>query len=122
MAVTNGGTAITFSASQTGLAGSYLIVTGDTSNGIYLIGSGSGVSWTLTSPFGGATLGTAAWGTATPNNAHPIALPSGSPLLMARNDVLTANGCLANFQSYWTGAALGSQSNTPQKWADILNS
>jgi hypothetical protein len=121
--VTNNSTSITFSQSQTGLSGSYLVVTGDTSNGIYLIGSGSGTSWVITSPYGGSNLSTASWGTATPNSAHPIASSiSGSPLNMARNDLLTAVGCLTNFGTFMTGGSLTSQGNTPQKFADILNS
>lgn len=122
ISVTNGGTAITFSGSQSSLAGSYLVVTGDSSNGLYLIGSGATTAWVLTTPYGGATGSGLSWGTTTPNTARPIALPVGAPLLMARNDVLTANGCLANFQSYWTGVAITTQANTPQKFADILNS
>lgn len=122
VSVTQGGTLLTFSTSQSGLSGSYIVITGDTSNGLYLIGTGATTAWTITSPFGGSTVSAVGWGTTTPNIAHPIGVPVGTPLNMARNDVLTAEGCLANFQTYWTGAALGVQTNTPQKWADILNS
>jgi hypothetical protein len=125
VALTNGLTSVTFSAAQTGLSGSYLIVAGDSSNGLYLIGSGSGTSWAIGSPYGGATAAAASWGTAAPNNAHPIAIaapPAGTPLNMARNNVLTATGCLANFQSYMAGIAITTQANTPQKFADLLTS
>ncbi len=120
--VTNGSEAISFSTAQSGLSGTYIVVTGDTANGIYLIGSGAGTSWTLTSPYGGLSNPTAAWGTSNPTSSHPIALPVGGPLQMARGNVLTANGCLTNFGSFMTGAAVGVQVNTPQKFADILNS
>jgi hypothetical protein len=119
---TNGSTAVTFGSSQTGLSGTYIVVTGDTSNGIYLVGSGATTSWVLTTPFGGASLSGASWGTSNPNGAHPIGLPSGTPLNMAYNNLLTAVGCLTNFQSYMTGVAVGTQANTPQKFADLLNS
>jgi hypothetical protein len=122
VSVTAGSNAITFSQSQSGLSGTYLVVVGDTANGLYLIGSGTGAAWTLASPYGGATNATAAWGTATPNNAHPIALPMGGPLNMAENNILTAVGSLANFATYWTGQAVAVQANTPQKFADLLNS
>ncbi len=122
VSVTSGSTAITFSASQSGLTGKYLVVTGDTSNGVYPIGSGSGTSWVLGAPFGGNSLSGASWGTTNPVGANPIALPSGSPLNMAYNNLLTSVGCLENFQSYMTGAAISSQANTPQKFADLLNS
>jgi hypothetical protein len=57
----------------------------------------------------------------TPNTAHPIAVPTNNPLLVARNDLLTAVGCLQNFQLYMTGQAVASQTNTPRKFADLLN-
>ena len=63
--VTGGGTAITFSTSQTGLIGSYLAINGDSSNGIYQVASGSGTSWVLATAHGGSTNSTATWGTAT---------------------------------------------------------
>lgn len=59
---------------------------------------------------------------ATPNNAHPINVPASAPILVARNDLLTSVGCLQNFQSYMTGAAITTQANTPRKFADLLNS
>lgn len=122
VSVTSGSSAITFSQTQTGLSGSYLVVVGDTANGLYLIGSGNGTTWTLASPYGGATNATATFGTATPNTAHPIALPMGGPLNMAENNILTAVGSLTNFATFWTGGAIGVQANTPQKFADLLNS
>lgn len=122
VSVANGSALITFSTSQTGLSGSYLVVTGDSANGLYLIGTGSGDNWTLMSPYAGATNASASFGFSAPNTAHPIALPLGGPLQMSRNNVLTANGALANFQAYWTGQAVASQANTPQKFADLLNS
>lgn len=65
------------------------------------------------------TVGTA---DGSPNNAHPISVPASSPLLVARNDLLTGVGCLQNFQSYMTGVAVTTQTNTPRKYADLLNS
>ena len=41
---------------------------------------------------------------------------------MAHNNLLTAVGCLNNFQSFMTGVAVGTQVNTPQKFSDLLNS
>ena len=63
--VTGGGAAIAFSATQTGLIGSYVALSGDTTNGIYQVASGSGTSWVLATPYGGSTNSTATWGTAT---------------------------------------------------------
>ncbi len=122
VAVTNNSTSLVFSASQTGLSGTYIAVTGDSSNGLYLIGSGSGTSWVITTPYGGSSNSTASWGTSNPNNAHPIALPVANPLNMACNNLLTGIAALQNFQSYMTGVAISSQANTPQKFADLLNS
>lgn len=68
-----------------------------------------------------ATDGTVGTADGTPNNAHPIGVPSAAPLLMARNDLLTAVGCLTNFQSYMTGVAVTTQTNTPRKFSDLLN-
>jgi hypothetical protein len=119
---TQASTVLSFSTSQSNLAGTYIAITGDTSNGLYLVGSGSGTAWTIATPFGGSNLSGAAWGTSNPNSAHPIALPVGSPILMAEGNLITAIGALQNFQSYMTGVAISTQVNTPQKFADILNS
>jgi hypothetical protein len=59
--VTNGSASVTTSASQASLIGNYLIFTGDSSNGVYLVSSGSGTSWTLSSNYGGSTNATAAF-------------------------------------------------------------
>lgn len=67
------------------------------------------------------TDGTTATQDGSANNAHPINVPSGSPLLIARNDLLTSVGCLTNFQSFMVGTAVGTQTNTPRKYADLLN-
>lgn len=58
----------------------------------------------------------------TVNNAHPINVPTGAPLLVTRNDLLTAVGCLTNFQNFMNGVAVTTQTNTPRKFADLLNS
>ncbi len=121
VAVANGSTAITFSTSQTGLVGNYLIITGDSSNGMYLIVSGSGTAWVIGSPYGGVTNGTAAWGTSTPNTAHPIAVPVGTPILVAEQWVNTSVGSLTNFVSFMGGNAISTQANAPRKFADLLN-
>ncbi len=55
------------------------------------------------------------------NTAHPINVPAGSPLLVARDDLLTSVGCLTNFQSFMVGTAVTTQANTPRKYADLLN-
>ena len=55
VSVTNGSTAVTFSTSQTGLVGTYLVVTGDSTNAVYKIASGSGTSYTLATAYGGST-------------------------------------------------------------------
>lgn len=55
------------------------------------------------------------------NNAHPINVPAGNPLLVARNDLLTATGILVNFQNFMNGVAVATQGNTPRKYADLLN-
>ncbi len=59
--ITNGSTAVTFSASQSGLAKAFIQVTGDATNGLYQIASGSGTSWTLTAAYTGTTQAAAAW-------------------------------------------------------------
>jgi hypothetical protein len=122
VSVSTGGQVLTFSESQTGLAGAYITIQGDTSNGLYLVGNGNGVTWPIATAFTGPTLSGAFWGTTTPNTAHPIAIPLNAPLLMAEGNLVTAVGCLENFQSYMTGVAIATQVNTPQKFADILNS
>ena len=48
--------AVTFSSSQSGLAGQYIVIAGDTSNGLYLVSGGSGFNWVLASPFGGSPM------------------------------------------------------------------
>lgn len=58
-----GSNVVTFSQGQGGLAGYYLVVTGDTSNGVYLVKSGGGTTWMLIEPFEGEGLGGATWGT-----------------------------------------------------------
>jgi|SRR6516165_350153 hypothetical protein len=72
VSVTAGSAAVTFSASQTALAGTYIVVTGDPTNSYYLVVSGSGTSWVLGSPYGGTTNATASWGKCAPNTANPI--------------------------------------------------
>jgi hypothetical protein len=69
-----------------------------------------------------ASDGTVGTADGTPNNAHPISVPVATPLLVSRNDLLTAVGCLTNFQSFMTGVAVTTQANTPRKFADLLNS
>lgn len=59
--VINGSTSITFSASQSGLTGFYLQVTGDSTGGSYLIASGSGTGWTLGTAYQGSTNTAAIW-------------------------------------------------------------
>jgi hypothetical protein len=56
ISVTNGGTAVTFGSSQSGLQGKYLVMVGDSTNGFYLVTSGSGTSWTIATAYGGTTL------------------------------------------------------------------
>lgn len=59
VSVTNGSTTATFSTSQTGLIGNYLVVLGDSTYAAYPVVSGSGTSWVLGKAFGGTTAGTA---------------------------------------------------------------
>ncbi len=97
VAVTNGQAAITFSASQTGLVGKYLTVTGDPTNGVYPILSGSGTAWVLGMAFAGSTGGTSAWGIATPVNTDPISVSSG--ILPTRNALITLKTAVATLQT-----------------------
>ncbi|OYV95787.1 MAG: hypothetical protein B7Z73_01890 [Planctomycetia bacterium 21-64-5] len=53
--VTNGSASITTSASQTSLIGNYLTFTGDSTYQAYLVASGSGTAWTLSTTYGGTT-------------------------------------------------------------------
>jgi hypothetical protein len=122
VSVTSGSNALTFSTSQSGLAGTYVTITGDSTNGLYLVQSGSGTAWLLAAAYAGATNASASWSTSAPNTAHPIGVPTGNPLLMAEGNIVTMVGCLTNFQSYMTGVAITTQANTPQKFADLLNS
>jgi len=93
---------ITFSTSQTALAGKYIVFLGDSSNGQYLMAGGSGVTWQLVTPYLGPTLGTAAWATITPNNAHPITVGS---LNITANDLATALTDLATVLSVMNGTS-----------------
>lgn len=65
--------------------------------------------------------GTSGTADGTPNTAHVIGVPAAAPILVARNDLLTAVGCLTNFQSFMNGVAVTTQANTPRKFADLLN-
>ena len=56
VSIANGGTALTFGTSQTGLQGKYWFDSQDSTNGFYVIASGSGTSWTLASAYQGTTL------------------------------------------------------------------
>lgn len=58
----------------------------------------------------------------TVNTAHPINVPAGTPILVSRNDLLTALGILTNFQNFMNGVAVTTQANTPRKFSDLLNS
>lgn len=78
---------ITFSASQTGLAGEYIVFLGDSTNSQYLVAGGVGVTWQLVTPYLGSTLSAAAWATITPNNAHVITVGG---INMSANDLATA--------------------------------
>lgn len=53
--VTNGSATVTFTASQTGLAGTFLTFSGDATFGVYKVASGSGTSWTLDRVYAGDT-------------------------------------------------------------------
>jgi hypothetical protein len=64
---TAGSTTITFASSQSSLAGTYIQVSGDSSNGSYLITNGSGTTWYIGTPYGGTTA-TTTW-TTTPGPA-----------------------------------------------------
>jgi hypothetical protein len=55
VSVTNGGTSVTFSASQSNLLNNYLSVAADSSAQVYRITAGSGTSWTITPAYGGTT-------------------------------------------------------------------
>lgn len=62
LSVAAGTNAVTFSTSQSGLQGKYITVTGDSSNGLYIVASGSGTAWTLATNYGGTTSASgAAW-------------------------------------------------------------
>jgi hypothetical protein len=86
-AVTQNSPIVTFSGTQTGLAGSYVVFLGDSTNGQYLVAGGTGVTWQLVNPYLGPTLSTASWATITPNNAHIITVGN---LNMSANDLATA--------------------------------
>jgi len=61
----NASTSITFSTSQSSLAGKILTIIGDTSSGSYTIQSGGpGTAWTISPAFGGTNISGAAWATA----------------------------------------------------------
>jgi hypothetical protein len=85
--VTQNSPIVTFSASQTGLAGTYVVFLGDSTGGQYLMAGGSGVTWQLVTPYLGPTLTTAFWATITPNNSHVITVGN---LNMSANDLATA--------------------------------
>jgi len=78
VSVTNNSGSITFSSSQSGLTGKYLVVTGDSTNGIYTITGGSGTAWTISPVYGGSTAGTASWSTLTAETHSQTALIAGT--------------------------------------------
>jgi hypothetical protein len=101
-AVTQNSPIVTFSASQTALAGLYVIFLGDSTNGQYLVAGGLGATWQLVNPYLGPTLTTAAWATLAPNNANPITVGG---LNVSANDLGTALTDLATVLTVMNGTS-----------------
>lgn len=57
----------------------------------------------------------------TPVLTNPITVPAGSPLNVARNDLLTGSGILPLFDHFMDGLEVPAQALTPRKYADLLN-
>lgn len=102
VAVTLSSALLTFSASQTGLAGKWITINGDATNGLYLVSSGATTVWTLSANYNGSTASAAGWNTSTPNSAHPIFAPY---LLLSRNSLITAKTALSTLQTVFSQAA-----------------
>ena len=117
VSVVTGSATITFSASQSALAGKYLVVTGDASNGYYLIVSGATTSWVLATPYGGLTAPTASWGTANPNVANPILIGG-----INRSQAALVAGVvlMQQLQNLFTNAAV-TTGNYGQNIDDLVN-
>jgi hypothetical protein len=98
---------VTFSTSQSGLGGSYIVFLGDSTNGQYLVAGGVGASWQLVKPYLGPNLSTAAWATITPNNAHPISVGT-PPLLMSANDLSAALSAMSVMLGVMNGTGTAS--------------
>ncbi len=64
---TNGSFTLSFASSQSALAGTYIQVSGDSTNGSYLITNGGTTTWYIGTPYGGST-NTTTW-TSTPGPA-----------------------------------------------------
>ncbi len=60
VSLANGGTALTFGTSQSGLQGKYWFHSGDTTNTFYTIISGATTSWVISPVYAGTTLSTSA--------------------------------------------------------------
>lgn len=99
VSITSGGTALTFGTSQSGLQGKYITIVGDTSNGLYIIASGSGTSWTLATPYGSSgNASGASWSYLTAESHSQTALVAGGNIAhQIMDSTFPANPTSANF-------------------------
>lgn len=100
LSATNAGTSITFSASQTGLQGKDLVVTGDSSAGIYTITGGSGTSWTISPGYGGSTASGLSWSYLTAETHSQTGLVAGTNIAhQAMDSTFPSNPTSAQFNA-----------------------
>ena len=108
VSVTQGSNAVSFSATQSGLIGNKLVITGDTSGGAWPVISGSGTAWELQVPYTGPTLSNVTWGIVAPNTANPIVTPGTSPpapLLPPEATLAAAQQLVTDLLSFLSGGS-----------------
>jgi len=105
----NNSTSLTFGTSQSGLIGKYFVSTGDSTNSLNLIVSGSGLNWTLATAYQGTALSAspATWYTLQSENHSQTALSAGANIAhQAMDSTFPSNPSTAQLNAI-TGATTG---------------
>lgn len=119
VSVTNGSASLTFSTSQSSLQGKYIVVTGDTTHGLYVDTTSSGTSHTLATTYQGPTNASASWSYLTAESHSQTGLQGSSNVAHQVMDAtFPANSTSAQFNAI-TGATNASPIVLTVSGADI---
>ena len=100
--------AVTFSTAQTGLTGRLVVFPADPTGGACYIAGGSGLAWSLQSPYMGPALAGTAWGTVAPIATNPIVSPGSppTPLLPPQATLVSAQSLVSSLLAFLSGGTV----------------